>query len=295
MSNACTNTIFTNTLQVAELQLLLATPQHVVLFDCRHDLAKPDWGAAQYAAGHLVWGSNSAQFANLDTDLSAAKTGRNGRHPLPDRNAFIAWLAAKGVTPTSQVVCYDQIDGMFAARLWWMCRWAGLHQVAVLAGGYPAWLAAGGAVSAAIVEPTPQATWHLPALETVLSTEEVLNNLTHPKFTLIDARAPERYRGEVEPMDPVAGHIPAAKNHFFKRNVTADGSFTEQMRPLWQATLNQQSPTQFAHSCGSGATACHNILALHVAGLVAFHEPSKLYAGSWSEWCSNPARPIAKG
>ena len=278
---------FTHTLTLDQLQNL----PNAIIFDCRHDLAQPTLGAAQYAENHI----QGAFFAGLDTHLSGVKTGHNGRHPLPQREAFTAWLAQCGVNLNTQIVCYDALDGMFAARLWWLCRWVGLQNVAVLAGGFAGWQAAGGAVSNAAPLPIAQPAWQAPALEKVMLAEELLAHLHSPKHLLLDARAPERYRGEVEPMDPVAGHIPSAANHFFKRNVTAQGNFAPDLTAQWQQVLGAHASTQVIHTCGSGTTACHNILALHVAGLLAPHQASTLYAGSWSEWCSDAAWPVARG
>ena len=282
---------YTHTISVAQLNALRSEKPQTVLFDCRHDLAQPAWGAAQYAASHI----RGALFANLDTDLSGAKTASGGRHPLPDRDAFVAWLASKGVAADSTVVVYDQLDGMYAARLWWMCRWAGIQSVAVLAGGYTAWVAQGGKTGAISPSPQPVRAWNLPALETVLSIDQVEANLQTQTFTLIDARAPERYRGEVEPLDPVAGHIPGAVNRFFKRNVTPQGDFAPDLAAQWAALLGDTPAKAWAHSCGSGVSACHNILALHVAGKLAPDQASQLFAGSWSAWCSDTSRPAAKG
>lgn len=281
-------TQFTHTLNPAQLQALPAA----ILFDCRHDLAAPNSGAMQYAHSHI----SSAFFAGLDTHLSGVKTANNGRHPLPDRHAFIAWLSSCGVTPSSQVVCYDALDGMFAARLWWLCRWAGVKHVAVLTGGFTGWLAAGGSVSAHPPERLTQAlSWQAPPLENVILGSALLECLHSPEHLLLDARAPERYRGEVEPLDPVAGHIPGARNRFFKHNVTARGDFSQDLAEQWQQVLGAHAPTAVIHTCGSGATACHNILALHVAGLLTAEQASTLYAGSWSEWCAHPERPVATG
>lgn len=262
-----------------------------IVFDCRHDLMKPDWGKAQYDLAHVPF----ASFASLDHDLSGEKTGKNGRHPLPDRIAFTQWLAAQGVTPTTQIVCYDQLEGMYAARLWWMCRWAGFANVAVLEGGYSALLAAGGAVTNAVHSPTAQPVSALPPLEQVLSAQQVLANIAKPAFTLVDARASERYRGEVEPMDAVAGHIPQALNRVYKSNLNAQSCFSNDLAAQWGSVRQAANGLPLAHQCGSGVTACHNILALHVAGLVQPDEASLLYAGSWSEWCSDATRPVAKG
>jgi thiosulfate/3-mercaptopyruvate sulfurtransferase len=263
----------------------------VTLFDCCHDLMKPDWGRAQYATAHIPF----ARFAALDTDLSAAKTGRNGRHPLPARDVFVEWLARQGVTTHTQIVCYDQLEGMYAARLWWMCRWAGFANVAVLEGGYSAWQAAGGAVTNAVHIPIAAPAMQLPALERVLSVDQVLGNLDTPTFCMVDARAPERYRGEIEPIDAVAGHIPGALNRVYKSNLNAQSRFIDDLAQQWQGVQRAAGSLPLAHQCGSGVTACHNILALHVAGLVQADEASLLYAGSWSEWSSDTARPVATG
>jgi thiosulfate/3-mercaptopyruvate sulfurtransferase len=291
-------------------QALAGLPQgQTVLFDCRHDLMRPDWGAAQFAHAHLPF----ARFAALDTALSGVKTGRNGRHPLPQRDVFSQWLLLQGANDTVQIVCYDQLDGMYAARLWWMCRWAGFANVAVLEGGYAAWRAMGGAVTSAassggalsgaattafttIASSTTVSPPQRAALEHVWTSDDVLRNLSSaaPIATVVDARAPERYRGEVEPMDAVAGHIPLAINHVFKRNVDAQGLFVDDLTQRWQATMALAADLPLVHQCGSGVTACHNILALHVAGIVPAEQASQLYAGSWSEWCSEPSRPVAK-
>jgi thiosulfate/3-mercaptopyruvate sulfurtransferase len=278
--------MFTHQISTAQLDVI----KQLTVFDCRHDLMQPSWGRAQYKAAHLPF----ALFASLDDDLSATKTGRNGRHPLPSREAFIQWLADKGVNASTQIVCYDQLEGMYAARMWWMCRWAGFANVAVLTGGFTAWRAGGGAVTNAVHVPTPSAVTQLPPLEAVLSAEQVLNNISNPAFTLVDARAPERYRGEIEPMDAVAGHIPGAINRVFKSNLTASGEFVSDLADQWRS-VQVSAAMPLAHQCGSGVTACHNILALHVAGLLQETEPSQLFAGSWSEWCSDASRPVATG
>lgn len=269
--------MFTTLISVDDLQAL--SRANVVLLDCRHDLAKPDWGREAYHQSHIA----GAHYASLDTDLSAAKTGKNGRHPLPSRADFAAWLAKRGVTAQTQVVCYDQLDAMFAARAWWMLRWAGFSKVAVLQGGFTAWQAAGGARNSVVPALIDGPALDLPPLETVIN----MAQLQAPHhFTLLDARAPERYRGEVEPLDAKAGHMPGAKNHFFKTNVNGEGRFAN---PVVLAANFLQSTggaaaENLVHTCGSGATACHNILAMRVAGLYAPQQAAKLYAGSWSEW-----------
>jgi thiosulfate/3-mercaptopyruvate sulfurtransferase len=270
-----------------QLQILRQLSADVVVFDCRHDLAIPQLGAQQYVQGHIP----GAWFANLDTDLSGEKTGRNGRHPLPDRAAFAQWLAQRGVGDSSQVVCYDAAGGMFAARLWWMVRWVGKSQVAVMDGGLPAWIASGGLLdTAAPAAKTANLTLRDPLVPTV-DTNWVLGNLRSKTHVLVDARAPERFAGEQEMIDPVAGHIPGAVNRFFKDNLQADGRFKEagQLQAEFLGLLTD--PQHVVHQCGSGATACHNILAMEIARLPS----AALYPGSWSEWCADPSRPVATG
>jgi len=268
------------------LRALLARGAPLVLLDCGFDLADARAGARAYAQGHLP----GAHHADLDQDLSAAKTGRNGRHPLPSREVFAGTVARWGVRPDTPVVCYDDQGGAYAARAWWMLRWLGHDAVAVLDGGRAAWLAAGGtlhaapAPAAAPAAPYPLATASMPSV----AADQLLGLLG--KVTVLDARAGERFRGEVEPLDPVAGHIPGARNRFFKDNLQADGRFRAAAE-LRAAFAPFGEPTACVHQCGSGVTACHNLLAMEYAGLTG----SALYPGSWSEWCADPARPIAKG
>lgn len=263
--------------------------QRLVIVDCRHDLMDPDAGRRAYAAGHLP----GAVFLHLDDDLSGPKTGRNGRHPLPDLIMLARRLSNAGIGDDSHVVAYDGHGGMYAARLWWSLRWLGHVQVQVLDGGVGAWVAAGGALSDAVpkveprpLTPHPQANWTVDA-------QAVLDNIDHPRFVLVDARAPGRYAGEGETIDPVGGHIPGARNRFFQQNLQADGRFkpAAQLREEWSALLDGAEPGATVQQCGSGVTACHNLLALEVAGLTG----SRLYPGSWSEWCSDPSRPVAVG
>ena len=293
-------------IQIADLLRLMKTAGDFIIFDTRHDLMNIHWGAEQYAILHLP----NARFAGLDSHLSAPKFGVGtaqftGRHPLPDRATFRAWLASQGVGDKTQVIVYDQGDGMYAARLWWMCRWAGVVNVAVLDGGFAAWRGQGLDMTLDITTGLPSiaaADYTLkPALETVYKVDAVQALIADKAdkatpLRIIDARAPERYRGEVEPLDRVAGHIPGAMNRFFKGNV-AHGVFKQAdvLQAEWLQVCEDMQAAKLVHSCGSGATACHNILSLHVAGLVKTAEPSKLYAGSWSEWCADPARAVEKG
>lgn len=258
-----------------------------VAVDCRHDLAKLDAGEAAYAAGHLP----GAVFAHLDRDLSGPMTGRNGRHPLPDAATLAARLGCLGIGLDTMVVAYDDGPGMFAARLWWLLRWLGHERVAVLDGGLAAWKAAGHPLETARPQPAAKVLPWKAALD-VVSAGEVLENIERRGFQLVDARAPDRFRGENETLDPVGGHIPGAVNRFFRDNLGPDGRFkaAAQLRDEWLALLGDRSPGAVVHQCGSGVTACHNLLAMEVAGLSG----SRLYAGSWSEWVSDPARPVAR-
>lgn len=277
-------------ISAADLAKRLDAPD-VRVFDVRHDLTNHAAGRQAYDAGHIP----GARYLDHETELSAARTGKNGRHPLPSRAAFGALMAAHGVTPKTLVVAYDGSGGMYAAHLWWMLRWLGHDQVAVLDGGWQAWTAAGlptTTVAAAAVragEPVEPG----PSLAGSVDTRAVLDNISRPAFTVIDARAANRYRGEVEPMDPVAGHIPGALNRPNGENLQADGRFkpAAQLREEFASLLDGRDPAAIVHQCGSGITACHNLLSMEIAGLSG----SRLYPGSWSEWCSDPSRPVAKG
>lgn len=270
-----------------ELALHLNDPQWVI-FDCRHDLMDTGKGERLYREGHIP----GAHFANIDTDLSGEKNGRNGRHPLPAPAAFAAFLARHGVSATSAVVAYDDVGGQFASRLWWMARWIGLKHVYLLDGGLPKWIADGHPLSRDVPVPTPAALRAEPAATMLWSAAEVLGHLNDPAFALIDARAAERYRGEVEPIDPVAGHIPGAVNRFYKLNLNADLTLRApaELRAEFETLVSNKQPANVLHQCGSGVTACMNIFAMEYAGLPG----SKLFAGSWSEWVSDPARPVVK-
>jgi len=270
----------------AELQALLACDTPCVLLDCSFDLVDPSAGERAYADGHIP----GARYVHLDRDLSGAKTGRNGRHPLPERQALAERAAAWGVAPGVQVVCYDAQGMPYAARAWWLLRWLGQDAVAVLDGGPAAWVAAGGALSRDVSPLRPAAPFPslAPAMPTVSATELLAQLGRRP---VLDARAGERFRGEVEPLDPVAGHIPGALNRFFKDNLQADGRFKPAAALRAEFEALHVAPGEMVHQCGSGVTACHNLLAMEHAGLAG----SALYPGSWSEWCADPARPVARG
>ena len=280
---------FTTLISAADLAQHVFDHDWVVL-DCRHDLAKPDAGSNAYAEGHIP----NAQFAHLDHELAGDKVGPDGtfrgRHPLPDKAVFIANLRRWGINDDTQVIAYDAHGGMFAARLWWMLKWVGHDAVAVLDGGLPAWLAHGMFVS---TEASPRTLGTLtgqPALVASVYADDILKSLNGATHTIIDARAPDRFRGENETLDPVGGHIPGAKNRFFKDNLQADGRFksADQLRSEFSELI--KNPETAVMQCGSGVTACHNLLALEVAGLTG----AALYPGSWSEWCSDPSRPVAQ-
>jgi thiosulfate/3-mercaptopyruvate sulfurtransferase len=257
------------------------------VFDCRHDLAKPDLGEQQYGEGHIP----GALFAHLDRDLSARKTGRNGRHPLPDPQDFEKWLEKTGLTPKDQAVCYDAGPGSMAARLWWMLRWIGHEKVAVLDGGFAKWTKEGRPVTIDVPLFTPLNYPIKLRKDFAVDAATVQKNLG--KQFLLDARAPARYRGEQEPIDPVAGRIPGAKNRFNSDNISAQGTFKDEeaLRKELSAVLGRTAPSEVVHYCGSGVSACHNLLAMEVAGL----RGGKLYAGSWSEWSADPKRPQERG
>ncbi len=269
----------------AQLALHLNDPAWVI-FDCRHDLMDVARGGRVYREGHI----SGAHFASVDGDLSGAKTGANGRHPLPAAEVFAAFLARHGVSAASTIVAYDDAGGLYAARLWWMARWIGLTQVALLDGGLPKWIAEGRAVAQEVPVAKPATLRAQVDSSQVWSAADVLGHLSDPAFALVDARAAERYRGDVEPMDPVAGHIPGAVNRFYKTNLQADLTFrpAQELKEEFNTLLGNKSPANVGHQCGSGITACANLFAMEYAGLSG----SKLYAGSWSEWVADPARPV---
>ncbi len=280
--------------QLAEQLAAQATKNHTVIVDCRHDLMDAQAGKNAYDAGHIP----GAVFANLDTDLSGGKYDAagvfGGRHPLPATADLLAALRALGINHETQVVAYDGHGGMYAARLWWLLRSIGHAQVAVLDGGIATWIAAGQILQTETASNAPGNIDVRESLTKQVNVQTVLQNLDAPdqtKLQVIDARAPDRFRGENETMDPVGGHIPGAKNRFFKDNLQADGRFksAQELRQDWQGLLDD--PAKAIMQCGSGVTACHNLLALEIAGLSG----AALYPGSWSEWCSDASRPVATG
>jgi thiosulfate/3-mercaptopyruvate sulfurtransferase len=259
------------------------------LFDCRFELGNVSWGENEFATAHLP----GAQYLHLDRDLSGPITGTSGRHPLPDPLEFARRLAARGVDSSCQLIAYDQGNGAYAARLWWLARWIGLRQVAVLDGGLAAWRAAGLPLTSEIATPAPRQLDVQLATDAWLGSEDVDALRGEPGHLIVDARGAERFAGRNETIDPVAGHVPGARNHPFAGNLGVDGRFlsAEQLRRRWSVMLGSLPPSAVIAMCGSGVTACHNLLALEHAGLTG----GRLYAGSWSEWIRDPRRPIATG
>jgi thiosulfate/3-mercaptopyruvate sulfurtransferase len=261
----------------------------VAIFDCRFELGKPAWGESEFAREHIA----GAQYLHLDRDLSGPITPRTGRHPLPDPHQFARRIAALGAGPGMQLVAYDQGNGAYAARFWWMARWIGIRQVAVLDGGLAAWRSAGLPLETSTRAPPPR------DLAVTLSAHAEVNSAAldelrqRPGTLLVDARGADRFAGLNETIDPVAGHVPGARNMPFAGNLGADGKFLppEKLRQRWEALLGSQPPSSLIAMCGSGVTACQNLLALEHAGLGG----ARLYAGSWSEWIRDPRRPIATG
>lgn len=277
---------YTTLISVADLAKCLEDPE-VVIFDCRHELTNPDFGPRAYAESHIP----GARFANVDRNLSGPLTGKNGRHPLPDPDVFMEWLGRVGVSNASQVVGYDQAGGAYGARLWWLLRWLGHSRVAVLDGGWQAWNAAGRPVTKEVPAPK-RAPFSGKADNSRVDAQYVLQRLNSPEMVLIDARANDRYHGQNETIDPVAGHIPGALNRFFKDNLNAQGQFksSEELRAAFKSLIGDMPAGKVISQCGSGITACHNLLAMEVAGI----KGARLYPGSWSEWIADPARPVAK-
>jgi thiosulfate/3-mercaptopyruvate sulfurtransferase len=281
-------TAFTTLVDARTVAMLLDKPD-VVLFDCRFELGNVSWGENEYAAAHVP----GAFYLHLDRDLSGPITATSGRHPLPDPQVFTNRLATLGVDATCQVIAYDQGNGAHAARLWWLARWIGLRNVAVLDGGIAAWRAAALPLDKSVPSPQPRNLGMHLTESAWVSSERVDTLRRQPGNLLIDARGAERFAGRNETIDPVAGHVPGARNHPFPGNLGVDGKFlsAEQLRQRWGVVLGSLPPTSVIAMCGSGVTACHNLLALEHAGLPG----GRLYAGSWSEWIRDPRRLIATG
>ena len=275
-----------NLITAAELSNRLGDSQ-TIIFDVRFSLSDIQYGSRQYALGHIP----GAHYLHLDHDLSRPIAAGTGRHPLPLVAAFVECMQRHGVSAGTQVVAYDDASGMFAARLWWLLKWLGHDRVAVLDGGLPAWTRSGGAVETTTpAEPLRGSFQAHVRSDMLLEVEALQSALAQGQVLLCDARAPERYRGEVEPIDKVAGHVPGAVNLPFSRNLDAQGCF-KSAAELSQLHAQVDDARPIVHMCGSGVTACHNVLAATVGG----HPLPRLYAGSWSEWITDPSRPIARG
>lgn len=290
----------TTLIDAAALQAAVGDPS-LVMLDCRFDLAAPDAGARAYLDGHIP----TARFVDLNRDLSAPVSAQSGRHPLPDPQRLAARLRSLGIGGGSKVVVYDEANGAFAARAWWLLRWLGAGSVAVLDGGLKAWRAGRGTIeSGGSIDAVPQApgatqttAGGMPAMgvdpHAVVSSAELVDWLKHGRGLLVDARAAERFAGTVEPIDAVAGHVPGAVNHPFSLNLSEDGRFlpAAELERRWRERLGGAAPADTIAMCGSGVTACHNLLAMEIAGLSG----ARLYAGSWSEWIQDPVRPVSRG
>lgn len=257
------------------------------IVDCRHQLSDVGYGQRVYAEGHLP----GAFFMHLDRDLSGAMSGCNGRHPLPNPQVLAAKFGAIGISSRTQVVAYDDAEGMVSGRLWWMLRWLGHDNVAVLDGGFNRWVKEGRPLTRDIPVVLPTV-FEVEQRDWVVTADEVLANIASPELVVVDARGPDRFRGENETIDPVGGHIPGARNRFFRDNLDADGRFrpAAELRREFLELFAGTPPDKTVMQCGSGVSACHNLIALELAGLTG----ARLYAGSWSEWCSDSARPVEK-
>lgn len=290
------HTRYTTLITAEQLMSLQHSHASLMVFDCNHDLMNPAAGLQQFEQGHIP----GAVFMRMDDDLSQhaadEEKASGGRHPLPSRERFAETLRRMGLDHGMQVVVYDRQGAQNCGRLWWMLKWCGHEAVAVLDGGLPAWLAAGGAVETGTAS-TGEAssgtfTLQTPAAQTLGATN-VARQLGSDAMTVIDARAAARYRGEVEPLDPVAGHIPGALNRPFTDNFQPDGRFkpADQLRQEFETLLAGRDPARVVHHCGSGITAIPNLLAMELAGLGR----TTLFPGSWSEWCTTPGLPCARG
>lgn len=279
--------MFRTIVSVEELARHIGDPRWVVI-DCRHSLQDHGAGHRAYGEGHVP----GAFFANVETDLAGKKTGKNGRHPLPDPHELAAFLAELGVTPQTQIVAYDAGADMFAARLWFLCKYIGHDNAAVLDGGFAAWTAAGNAVETKEpARPKNGTISPLPRRELTADADAVLESLETKELVLLDARAADRFAGQNETIDPVAGHIPGALNRPFKTNFNERGMFKSPEELRAEYTQLGVEPRRLVHQCGSGVSSAVNLLAMEIAGV----QGSRLYPGSWSEWIADPARPIATG
>jgi thiosulfate/3-mercaptopyruvate sulfurtransferase len=259
------------------------------IVDCRYDLQNESWGHEQYRAAHIP----GAVYVSLGEDMAAPRTGQNGRHPLPSVEALTTLFGRLGISRDTQVVAYDQDNGMYASRLWWSLRYLGHDAVAVLDGGWAKWVREGRPTTSGEERRGATSFEANARPEMRLSVEDVSARLTDPSMLLVDARAPERFEGRNETIDRAAGHIPGAANHFFKTNLADDATMlaADKLRESLGRTLMGRNPTEVVMYCGSGVTACQNLLAMEHAGM----QGARLYVGSWSEWSADPSRPTEKG
>lgn len=259
------------------------------MVDCRYDLQNESWGHEQYRAAHIP----GAVYVSLGEDMAAPRTGQNGRHPLPSVEALTTLFGRLGISRDTQVVAYDQDNGMYASRLWWSLRYLGHDAVAVLDGGWAKWVREGRPTTSGEERRGATSFEANARPEMRLSVEDVSARLTDPSMLLVDARAPERFEGRNETIDRAAGHIPGAANHFFKTNLADDATMlaADKLRESLGRTLMGRNPTEVVMYCGSGVTACQNLLAMEHAGMPG----ARLYVGSWSEWSADPSRPTEKG
>lgn len=259
------------------------------IVDCRFDLQADQWGRDQYLAAHIP----GAVFASIGEDLAGPKDGTNGRHPLPSIDALSATLGRLGIAPDTQVVVYDQDSGMYASRLWWLLRYVGHPAAAVLDGGWAKWVREGRPTRSGSEQRLPTQFVAMPRHDMRMTVDDVMSHLGDPNTRLIDARGPDRFEGRSEPIDRVAGHIPGAVNRPYKDNISTGGTLLppDQLHRQFSQVLKGLEPTQAVMYCGSGITACHNVLAMEHAGLPG----ARVYPGSWSEWSADPSRPVEKG
>lgn len=277
-------------IEAAQLKQSLDTHEDFLLFDCRFDLSNSDLGRASYLEGHIP----SAVYVHVDQDLSSEKNGQNGRHPLPSIEQWQKTCQSLGIEANRKIILYDNQSGMYAVRMWWMLRATGHQNILILNGGFAAWVAAGFPVEQTD-NPRVATTLNHPLAKTyahVFSAKDILSNLSSKTYSILDARSPDRFRGENETLDPVGGHIPGALNRFFKDNLGPDGKFksADALKKEFKAIIGDIPSEKIIHQCGSGITACHNMFAMELAGLQSY----AIYPGSWSEWCADSTRPIEK-
>lgn len=272
----------------SELAAHLADPDWIIL-DCQHDLINHAFGRESYAKEHIP----GAHFVSMEDDMAGVKTGRNGRHPLPTPDALVATFSRLGITAGRQVVAYDSSQNNYAGRVWWTLRWLGFKSVAVLDGGLGKWKAESRPLTAEVPAPRPASFSGTPDDSMRVSADAILASIGKPGMKVVDARAADRYSGAAETIDPVGGHIPGALLRFWKENINPDGTYKnpEVLRAEFQRLLGSTPPSEVVHQCGSGVSACNNMVAMEMAGLPG----ARLYVGSWSEWCSDPSRPVATG